>query len=176
MGLLKHSLLLLGAAPLALASCYEPHLADCTVRCSSGDDCGPGQTCGPQGYCVAAGHACSASTAADAPPPIDAAMPPPDGGHKPDGGGGKNVLLRVQVGDGGKVRVDGAGVCDADGSQHGDCSYVVPGSAPLVLRATPRGGYVFDQWTSTACAMAGSVCLLTPVDDLTVVSVKFAHP
>jgi hypothetical protein len=171
MGLLKYPLLLLGAAPLALASCYEPRLADCTVRCSSSDDCGPGQTCGDQGYCAAAGRACS--TSADAPTP-DAATPPDGGGHKPDGGG-KNVVLRVQVGEGGKVRVDSAGTCDGDGAEHGDCSYVVPESASLELRATPRGGYVFDQWTSTACAMSGSACFLTPVDDLTVVSVKFAH-
>lgn len=175
MALLKHPLLLvllLGAAPLALASCYEPRLADCTVRCSSSDDCGPGQTCGAQGYCTAPDRACASSTA-DAPPIDGAPPPPPDAGHKPDGGG-KNVLLRVQVGDGGKVRIEGAGVCDADGSQHGDCSYVVPQTVPLVLRATPRGGYAFDQWTSAACGLSGSLCVLTPLDELTVVSVKFA--
>lgn len=79
---------------LALAACYEPTLASCTVRCAEAADCAPGQTCRDDGWCTAPGMtaACAPATGGDLVPvsgivvgvevdapatPIDAPPPPP---------------------------------------------------------------------------------------------------
>ena len=154
---------------LALGACYDPRLSDCTVRCSSSDDCGPGQTCGPQGYCAATAGACGAGSS-DA--PADAAEAP-DGRKNDDARPMRLAQLRVRVTMGGKIRVDALGSCDGDGPQAGDCSFSVPEAEPLTLKANPRGGYSFESWTSIACAGTAETCVLTPIDPLTEIAARF---
>ena len=162
------SLALATAAALALGACYDPRLSDCTVRCASGDDCGPGQACTAQGYCAAPDHACSTSSTVDAAPPADA-------GKKPDAGPTRLMQLHVTVTTGGKVRLDGggSGTCDGDSPQGGNCSYSVPEATIVTLKATPRGGYELERWTSTVCATAGETCVVTPFVPLTEIAARF---
>jgi hypothetical protein len=162
MGVLRS---LAAAALLAPVACYEPELASCAVRCTSSADCAPGQSCSVAGLCAAPDLACS-------PAGGDAAIADaPGNGQQPDAG--PRVQLRVRVSDSGRVHVDGVGLCDSEGWQDGDCRFgVVPG-VPLTLRAIPHAGYQFDQWTSTACSMAGATCMLTPVASTTEARVRF---
>ncbi len=161
MGILRS---LAAVALLAPTACYEPELASCAVRCTSSADCAPGQTCGAGGLCAAPDLACAAGAdAAIADAPADA--------QRPDAG--PRVQLRVRVSDSGRVHVDGVGLCDSEGSPDGDCRFAVAPGVPLTLRAVPHAGYRFDQWTSAACAMAGSTCMLTPVAPMTEARVRF---
>jgi hypothetical protein len=161
------------AAALALGACYDPRLSDCTVRCASSDDCGPGQACTAQGYCAAPDHACTTGSS-DA--TVDAATPPADAGKKPDAGPTRLVQLHVTVTTGGKVRVDGGGgggTCDGDSPQGGNCSYSVLEATTVTLKATPRGGYELERWTSIVCSTAGETCVLTLFAPLTEVAARF---
>ncbi len=166
MGVLKLAGALLGAATrLAPAACYEPQLASCAVRCSSNADCAPGQTCGAQGYCAVPELAC--------PPGSDAAPAdgPPADTQRPDAA--PKLQLRVRIPDGGRVTVDGVGLCDSDGWPDGDCRFAVTAGVALTARAIPHAGYTFDQWTSTVCAMAGQTCVFTPTAPATEIRVRF---
>ena len=154
---------LLVAALLAPAGCYEPRLADCTVRCSSSEDCGPGHGCGDHGFCAAPDIACD-------PVPADA-PPPPGDGRRPDAE--PKSQLRVKISKSGKVHVEAAGSCDSEGPQEGDCLFTVTAGVPLTLRAIPHGGFTFKEWTSHACENAGSTCVLTPDAPLTEVHAEF---
>jgi hypothetical protein len=164
MGVLRS---LAAAALLAPVACYEPELASCAVRCTSSTDCAPGQTRGAAGYCAAPDLACSPAAADGA---IGDGAPdaqPPDAGLQ--------VQLRVRVSDRGRVHVDGVGLCDSEGWPAGDCRFAVAPGVPLTLRAIPHAGYRFDQWTSTACSMAGPTCMLTPVAAMTEARVRFVR-
>jgi len=159
---------LLAAALLAPVACYEPHLASCTVRCSSADDCAPGQQCSAQGLCAAPGRACPGpdGTPIDA-PPLDARMDAPIDARP-------KVQLHVRVNDGGAVEVVGVETCDATGPDQGDCRFDVAPDMELELRAVPHSGFRFDRWTSEACSTAGMTCLLTPLAPIEV-RARFVH-
>jgi hypothetical protein len=163
MDLLK---LLAASALLAQAACYEPRFTDCAVRCSTDDDCAPGQTCGTHGYCAGTELACTRGepdAAGSNSPPADAALP--DAPAK--------VQLRVRISQDGKVLVEEVGMCDSEGWPGGDCRFTVTAGVPLILRAIPHTGHVFERWTSTACAMAPATCMLTPIAPMTEVRARF---
>jgi hypothetical protein len=159
--------LLAAAALLAPAACYEPHFPDCTVRCATSADCAPGQACGGHGYCAAPELAC-ALAGFDAP----VADGPPADSHRPPDAASK-VQLRVRISEKGKVFVEDVGMCDSEGWANGDCRFSVTAGIPLVLHAIPHAGYVFERWTSSACAMAEETCMLTPIEPLTEVRARF---
>jgi len=170
----SHSLA--AAASLALvAACYDPQLSDCTTRCASNDDCGPSQACTSQGYCAAPDRACAAGSSGA---PIDASIDAPtDAMKKPDARPMRLVQLHVRVTMGGKVRVDAA-TCDGDSTnggnpQPGDCHIPVSEGESVTLRATSRGGYSFERWTTLACAGASPICVLTPFGPMIEVAAQF---
>lgn len=154
----------LAAALLWLVpACYEPQWQDCAVRCASSEDCAPGQACGAQGYCTSPDRTCTPASA-DA-GPADSRKPD----DKPKG------QLRVRLSEGGTISVEGAGTCGFEPPQHGDCQFLVTLGVQQEVRAVPSIGYVFDRWTSPACATAGASCVLVPLDPTTEVRARFKH-
>src|SRR6478672_9850232 len=103
-----------------VASCYEPQLADCTIRCTGESDCASGQVCGTDHYCAApdvADHCSNVTVTTDAGLIVDGgrpdARPPPDAPTRGQ--------LHVQVvGGKGSVTVPGYGACVDD------CTYSIP--------------------------------------------------
>lgn len=174
MGVLRK--LCAAALLLPLAACYEPHLAQCTVRCSSDQDCAPGQACGAPGWCAAPGTACPAGADAPGdpdPPPSDAPADARPIDARPDGG--PKVLLHVRVDGDGEVQIQDTGTCDSEGPEHGDCRFSATAGVALLVRAAPHAGFRFERWTSAACGMAGLICQLTPIDPLTELHAKFVR-
>jgi len=160
MGLLGRTLVLAGVA--ASSSCYAPELRDCTLACTTGDDCAEGQVCGSDRFCAApdlAGRCfmrpvrdagvpidgdddvsgVDSGTPVDAAPPVDA---PPD---DPTG------TVTVMTSGKGYVDVGGHGTCDSDPPQSGQCVFVVPLSAPITAFAFADDDWRFEEWTSSTC-------------------------
>lgn len=131
-----HQLLLVLAI---LSGCYSPDIRDCTVSCSSADECAGGQVCNAQGYCADEGVTCGNSA-------VDA--------------GDNRVMLRVQVSGDGRVDVVGATSCGGDGPN--DCMIPVPKG-----RVTLNAVGDFDRWT-TGCTSGSSTCSVTVNAPITV--------
>lgn len=161
MGLLGRTLVLAGVA--ASSSCYEPALRDCTLACTTGDECAEGQVCGSDRFCASpelAGRCfmrpvrdagaivdgdddisgVDSGTPVDAAPPVDA---PPD--EEPTGS------VTVMISGKGYVAVGEHGTCDSDPPQSGQCVFVVPLSTPITAFAFADDDWRFDEWTSSTC-------------------------
>ncbi|MBA3460093.1 MAG: hypothetical protein H0T46_09050 [Deltaproteobacteria bacterium] len=125
-----------------LSGCYAPEVRDCTVSCSSPDECAGGQVCNAQGYCADEGITCGNSA-------VDA--------------GDTRVMLRVQVM--GKGRVDVIGASSCGGAGPSDCMIPVP-KGPVTLNAVSTGDD-FDRWTA-GCTTGSSTCSVTVDAPMTV--------
>lgn len=156
------------AAALVAASpgCYEPSLRDCALACSASSDCAGDQVCGDDGLCAApdvAGN-CAAMGSGGLDAGVarpDAMMPPPP----------PNIELRVQIMGKGSVIVDNRGVCTTQGSQKGDCTFMIANGAAQTIRALPiQIGESFQSWTSPTCKDATAICTFSPSAAVTVVA------
>ena len=144
-----------------LASCYEPQLVDCTIRCSGASDCATGQVCGADHFCAApdvADH-CAAVTALTDAGIVDGAGTKPDA--RPDAPPPPDApthgQLRVQIEGGkGRVTVDGVGTCTDD------CTYSVPLQVPLTAHAVAQDDWHFERWTNGPCIGQLENCAFTP--------------
>lgn len=183
MGLLGRTLVLAGLA--ASSSCYEPELRDCTLACSTGDDCADGQVCGTDRFCAAPALAgrcfmrpvrdggvpvdgdddvsgVDSAVPSDAGPPIDAA---PDAAS--------TGTLTVMISGKGFVAVGEHGTCDSDPPQSGNCLFVVPLSTPITAFAFADDDWRFEEWTSSTCPDEDErSCTFQPAT-ATILSVRF---
>lgn len=187
MGLLGRTLVLASLA--ASTSCYEPALRDCTLACTTGDDCAAGQICGSDRFCAApelAGHCFTrpvrdggaivdgddhdddGMTGVDSGVPVDAAPPidaPPD---EPATG-----TITVMISGKGYVAVGQHGTCDSDPPQSGHCVFVVPLSTPVTAFAFADDDWRFEEWTSSTCPDEDErSCTFQPAT-ATILSVRF---
>lgn len=142
MALLKIVVVLLVLA----AGCYAPDLGDCTVTCTTDDECAGDQVCTARGVCAGAPAAC-------------------DGAATTDAGATPMIALRVSVMGDGKVTIVGVGECDPPGGMT-SCTLSVP-AGPLVLAAS-SDEKPFDKWTTTVCAGQGATCHVTLTLDASV--------
>jgi hypothetical protein len=153
----------LAASGLA-AGCYDPTLRDCTLTCSSPDDCAAGQVCGSDGLCARASLAgtCKALTAPDARPRMIDAAP-------------ALVALHVLIAGPGKVAVAPPGVtCQATTDLGSTCDYTVLRDQPVTLTAiATKDDRPFHDW-SGACAGQGAICTLVPSTAPLTTKVTFA--
>ncbi|HEX7839577.1 MAG TPA: hypothetical protein VF469_19010 [Kofleriaceae bacterium] len=137
------------AAAAVLAGCYAPSVRDCTVRCTSPDDCASGQICGEDRLCAAPEIAGRCRAA-----PIDAIAA---------------ASLHVQIMGEGSVVIDGSGTCSSLGPQRGDCTFaVVLGVAVTAHAVDIQPDQAFKTWTSPTCAGQGARCVFTPVGTTTI--------
>ena len=114
------------AAALAVAACYSPELARCTVSCGSDSPCPADLTCGSDGLCHAA----------DDTAPCD-------------------VTLDIQVGGNGagEVRSTPAGVdCTSDSTGAGCDDIPFPAATMIELTESHTAGNTFAGWSGDACA------------------------
>lgn len=137
-------------ASTILAGCYHPSLDNCTVACSSPDDCGGGQVCGADGMCASPDVAGQCGGIGDT-----------DGGTTPDAGGVLDAVIHVKIMGKGTVTV-GDQLCDDKGPANGDCMLHVTRGIPVFITAHDDNEQ-FQRWTSTACGGQGAVCTLTPI-------------
>lgn len=155
------------AALVALAGCYSPAVRDCTVSCSSPNDCAGGQICGDDGLCAApevAGRCKSVSPDAG-----------PRHGDAASSDSAAFVSLHVQVSGKGSVVVVGRGTCSSQDPQHGDCNYEIEYNVAQSVRAIPiQPDHVFSEWTSVTCNGQDASCMFTPVA-ATIIVAKFEH-
>ena len=129
-----------------LSGCYSPEVRDCTVSCSSADECAGGQVCNAMGYCADEGITCGNSA-------VDA--------------GDDRVMLHVQVMGRGRVDVVGASSCGGAGPS--DC--MIPVMKGRVTLNAVEIGNEFDRWTS-GCTSGSTTCSVT-VDRAITVGAKF---
>lgn len=143
-----------------LASCYEPQLVDCTIRCSGAADCATGQVCGTDHFCAApeiADHCASVTAVIDAGVVVDGAMPKPDARPDAPPDAPTHGQLHVTINGGkGRVTVDGVGTCT------NDCTYSVPLQVPLTAHAVGDHDWHFDKWTNGPCVGQLANCAFTP--------------
>jgi len=156
------AILILLLVSLLSTACYSPDLRDCTVTCTGASECAASQVCTAEHFCAAPDVSCAMPPDAplvprDAPAGEDA--PPIDALATGD--------LHVRIMDKGNIEVTGVGTCPED------CTYTVLLDMTLELRAIPGKDREFERWTSAACSGADETCILTPVDPVTEVSVKF---
>ena len=139
-----------------LASCYEPQLVDCTIRCSGASDCATGQVCGADHFCAApeiADHCASVTAISDAGVIVDGASPMPDA--RPDAPTHGQLHVTIDGGKG-RVTVDGVGTCTDD------CMYSVPLQVPLTAHAAGEDDWHFEKWTNGPCVGQLENCAFTP--------------
>lgn len=154
----RHHVLTVALA--GLAACYSPELTDCTVTCSSADDCAGDQECSG-GFCAASGIDCSEPD--PDPNPVD---PDPDPDPIP-----VRVTLRVEVDGDGKVLVEGinagSGTCISEpGGEHLEiCQFNVTQGAMLTLEAQVLDDKPFDKW-SESCEGQSATCRLRATTSL----------
>jgi hypothetical protein len=153
---------------LLLAGCYTPDLRDCSVTCTSDEDCAVGHVCGDRGLCVRPEGTCGVAQATDGGPTVADASPPSD----PPPDAPLAGVLRIKIGDQGRVIVPGVGTCERAITDQ--CDFVIDRGVPLTLTAEPYPTREFDLWAK-ACSGAGhnTVCMLTPNAPLTEVEAKF---
>lgn len=142
-----------GLVSLALtAACYAPDTRDCTVKCSSLDDCAGDQVCSA-GFCVASS---------------DVQCAPPGGGSSGGGNhgtdaGGQAVMtdagvdappdapargtLAVTVEGKGAIEIFGVGICDSS-QNNGQCAYSVLLGTSLTAQANTGDDFELDRWTT----------------------------
>lgn len=141
-----------------LASCYEPQLVDCTIRCAGESDCASGQVCGTDHFCAApdvADHCASVTATTDAGVVADGAKLDASTDAPPDAP--TQGQLRVQIEGGkGSVTVQGIGTCTDD------CTYSVPLHMPLSAHAAGIDNWRFDKWTAGPCMGQLANCAFTP--------------
>ncbi len=123
-----------------VAGCYAPDVNDCTVTCTTDNECAADLVCTPQGLCGSTTAAC-------------------DGNNSTVDGGARMIRLRVSVMGEGKVMIAGGPVCSPrEDMGPGDaCDLIVP-AGPLVLEAQVLGNKPFERWTSIVCAGQGPRC------------------
>ncbi|HEY5937156.1 MAG TPA: hypothetical protein VIU61_21040 [Kofleriaceae bacterium] len=153
---------LIAALIAGLAGCYSPELTDCTVTCSSVDDCAGDQVCS-DGLCASSGIVCSE-------PGPDPNPTGPDGGPDADPIPTR-VTLRVEVDGDGKVVVEGinagSGTCISEpGGEHVEiCQFNVTEGATLALEALMLVDKPFDKW-SQSCEGQDATCALRATTSL----------
>lgn len=173
---------------LALASCYSPDLADCTVACAADSECGGGQQCNA-GMCAQPGIACTRvddtvdalpmtspeqdASVPDANPEPDASTPPPDGPpDPPPPPPPQTTTLRVKIKDQGRVTPSGHQSC----APNSECLYTVVVGQPITLEADPNPNRIFEKWEE-ACSGSSPSCTITPLaGPQTRVTAKFKKP
>jgi hypothetical protein len=166
MGVLRRATLravgALGASALvgAAGGCYSPDLADCVTRCTKAADCAPDQVCGDDRRCAAPEVAdqCDQLLEPDARDGADA--PPGDPDARPDAASA--TMLRVEVGGGGRVKVEMPvdENCDGDDEAGAVCTYAVSLGVNVRLRAQRQGDWSFTAWTGTCTPMPPDNCLV----------------
>lgn len=139
------------------AACYAPEIRDCSVQCSSVDECALDQQCGTDGFCVSAaevrcdepgtegGSGSQTIVLPDAGVPVDA---PPDA---PTLG-----TLSLSVEGKGQLQVVGIEWCSSS------CVVTVPLALPVTIVAVPGNDFYFDKWTSGPCAGDVTTCTFIP--------------
>lgn len=161
MGLLARTTLRLALAT-AFVGCYSPETQECTVKCTSADDCAGGQTCGRHGFCVgdtetvcmtgggatvdagtSGGGGSGNGSGSGSATPQDAGAPPVDA---PTTG-----TLTVRTEGRGYIHVDGVGTCSSAAPDNGTCTYTVSLSESLTARSFPELGWYFDRWQTSTC-------------------------
>ncbi|HEY4238940.1 MAG TPA: hypothetical protein VGM88_03960 [Kofleriaceae bacterium] len=144
MALLKAAL-----AVLLLAGCYDPTLKDCVVTCANPGDCADGQVCGADKFCAAPDVAGTCSPA-------------------------EKVALHVTVMGMGQVEADNIGTCSSEGSQNGNCTWMVTMGEAVELHAmTVSSGHAFLRWTMPITCLTNTDCSVTPTQSTTTVSAMF---
>lgn len=140
MALLKFFVVML----VLVSGCYAPEIGDCSVSCTTDQECAGDQVCTAQGLCAGGASACEGNSGT-----VDAGTTP------------RMIDLRVTVDGDGKVSVGGAGECvpGSSGPMGNSCMMkVLPG--PITLVAVPNGK-PFERWTSTICAGQDASCNVT---------------
>ncbi|HVK86691.1 MAG TPA: hypothetical protein VM513_21375 [Kofleriaceae bacterium] len=146
------------------AGCYSPTLPDCTVACANDADCAPSQTCGGDGMCASperAGRCIGAS--------LDAALDArvPDAGV-PDA---PRCRFAVTIEGKGRVVIDGLVECK---HKEGTCAFDLP-VLPHDVIAIAERDWMFERWTSVACAAQDDACYLASCTSTTLIGVSFVH-
>jgi len=150
MALLTSHRLAIVAALSAFTACYSPELTDCTVTCSSSDECSGDQLCVAGGFCAASGVDCREDPGPEPPPPP------------------VRVMLRVEVDGDGRVVIANVGTClsEPGGEKVEVCDYSVERGTPLSLHAMVLVDKPFDKWEQS-CAGQDATCAITPSAALT---------
>lgn len=130
---------------LALAGCYAPDLADCTVACNAADDCAADQVCA-EGQCRAPAARCEGAPA--------------------------TVALQVEVAGPGQVVIGGVGTCASPHADADPCAWRIPVGTELHLEARPFEDKELDKWTTAACAGQDASCTVI-ASDAVFVGAKF---
>jgi len=147
MALLKIALVLMVLA----TGCYSPELGDCSVTCTTDEECAGDQVCTAQGMCAGAANACENTGAV------------PDAGAMP-----RMITLRVTIAGNGRVAVAGTECVRMEGPMGDRCELQVP-AGPLLLEAIPdRTDKPFERWQSIVCAGQDASCQVTLVIDASV--------
>jgi len=138
----------------SLAACYAPDVRDCTVKCTSADDCAGNQSCNADGYCVSASETRCMSTPgapgtvndAGVPVIIDAAnVLPADAAIDAPPDAPTQGFITFKVEGKGFVQLEGIGTCAAT------CEYTLPLSVSVTMHAYPGEDFRFDKWTTPVC-------------------------
>ena len=168
-------------AASALAACYDPTFAECTVRCADNAECAPSQVCGAAGWCAAPGTvgACAvdAGAGADAAFFADGSVALFDaGGSVADGGGSTSSWLTIIVF--GKGRVAGGGAIECETSNPNlpsECRYAVTSGQVVTLVASAvHHHWRFAGWSAACAAATEPSCTLDLAGNALVV-VRFAE-
>jgi hypothetical protein len=150
--LTQHRVLMVAIS--GLGACYSPELTDCTVKCSSSDDCSADQLCVAGGFCAASGVDCREDPGPGPQPPA------------------VQVTLRVEVDGEGKVVIANVGTCmnDESGGDSNDlvpnvemCEWIVAQGTEIQLHAMMLWDKPFDKWERD-CMGQAATCTLTATD------------
>lgn len=141
---------------LVLATgCYAPDVSDCTVTCTSDEECAGGLVCTPRGLCAGEPTACAGASGT------------------PDAGATPRISIRLVIMGDGKLAIDGVGECAPQGGPSGNqCTLQAPAGALTITAIPDESDKPFERWTSLVCAGQGATCQVTLAMDATV-SAKF---
>lgn len=127
---------LLAVMLVLVSGCYAPEVGDCTVTCTTDDECAGGLVCTTQGLCAGTDTAC-----------------------EDQGSGPRMIMLRVSVIGEGKVSIVDGPECIPD-EDDDTCTLMVP-AGPLAIDAVVLDDKPFERWTSIVCAGQGPRCQVT---------------